>query len=384
MNISRRHLFNWIAIVTSSLCLLMGIRLGASYADAAALLARVEQPSADDGLAAFRAYPVGEQRADFEWEGESVRARRYVPEGSTKAPGVVLLHGIHRLGIDEPRLVGFARALAASGIIVFTPELRELAEYRISEASIPTIGAAASILAGDGAVLPGGVGMMGFSFAGGLALLAAAEPAYASSVKAVLAVGAHGDLGRVARFFATNEALEPDGSSMALRAHDYGALVLVHGHAHEFFSEEDAAGAEEALRLWLWQEWDAARERAASLSLEGRAKIEQLFEGKLDAISKELLAWAGRHGPSLAAVSPSGKLGSLRAKVFLLHGAGDDVVPAAETRWLSRDLPEEAREAVLISQAVQHVEPGKSATILEQARLVHFIQGLLVTLREPA
>ena len=42
------------------------------------------------------------------------------------------------------------------------------------------------------------------SFAGGLSLLAAADPRFAEDVGFVVAVGAHHDLARVSRFFATD------------------------------------------------------------------------------------------------------------------------------------------------------------------------------------
>ena len=56
------------------------------------------------------------------------RLRWYWPRGMADPPGLVLVHGIHRLAVDEPRLGGFARALAESGVAVLTPDVRELAD----------------------------------------------------------------------------------------------------------------------------------------------------------------------------------------------------------------------------------------------------------------
>ena len=53
-----------------------------------------------------------------------VRARLYVPRGVAHPPGMVLVHGIHHLGIDEPRLMNFARAAASDGFSVLTPRSR--------------------------------------------------------------------------------------------------------------------------------------------------------------------------------------------------------------------------------------------------------------------
>lgn len=349
----------------------------ARHLAAAELLARLTTKGEAVGLGAWGASPIDVVDASVPGEAGSVRARRYVPRRNGRAPGVVLLHGVHRDGIDEPRLVAFARSLAASGFVVLTPQLDELADYRIDAASVPTIGAAVQTLAHDAAVAPGGVSVMGFSFAGGLSLLAAADPRFAGDVRTVLAVGAHDDLARVSRFFATDEAPAPDGPPMHLRAHDYGALVLVYGHTDEFFAPGDVAAAHEALRLWLWQDWDAARKRAEAASTEARARLTELFAGRLASVSADLLASVAKHEPEMRACSPHGRLASIRAKVFVLHGAGDDVVPPTEARWLARQLPDAARGDVLVSPAIQHVEPGGKPTIGERAELVHFVAELL-------
>ena len=60
----------------------------------------------------------------------------------------------------------------------------------------------------------------------------------------VVAIGAHHDLSRVSRFFATNEAPRPEGPPLHLQAHGYGTLVLVYQRAERFFPAEGvAAGA---------------------------------------------------------------------------------------------------------------------------------------------
>src|SRR6185369_6584439 len=109
------------------------------------------------------------------------------------------------------------------------------------------------------------VGVMGMSFAGGLSLLAAADPRFASDIGFVVAIGAHDDLERVLRFFATNEIAQPDGTTVKLEAHEYGALVMIYGNAERFFPAADVPAAREALRLRLWEQPDAAREKAKEL-----------------------------------------------------------------------------------------------------------------------
>jgi dienelactone hydrolase len=65
--------------------------------------------------------------------------------------------------------------MASCGIRVLTPELPGIKDYHVSKDSVRTIGESAKWLA---AQTGGPVGVMGLSFAGGLALVAAADPAY--------------------------------------------------------------------------------------------------------------------------------------------------------------------------------------------------------------
>src|SRR5262249_10583518 len=156
---------------------------------------------------------------------------------------------------------------AGAGCAVLTPEVAEIAAYRIEPASIDTIGLAARAL---DARLGRRAGVMGMSFAGGLSLLAAADPRFKDDIGFVVAVGAHDDLARVARFFATDRTEHPDGSTEALAAHPYGVLVLVYADVGAFFPVAEVDAAREAIRLELSEQHEQARRRADELSPEAR------------------------------------------------------------------------------------------------------------------
>src|SRR5205085_1280234 len=201
---------------------------------------RVENPKTTGWFSLLNTFPVKESSVLLPCPRGSILARLYVPQGRSSASGLVLLHGVHHLGIDEPRLVHFARAFAQSGVVVLTPELKDLADYQVTPDCIDVIGSSANWLHRE---IGKPVGIMGLSFAGGLALLAAADPRYAPDISLVVAVGAHDDLARVARFLVTDRVEAPDGSIKKLPAEQYGALVLVYSHPKVFFSAADSSAA---------------------------------------------------------------------------------------------------------------------------------------------
>ena len=364
----------------------LAVALGPScsrHAKAASLLLRFGSNETPCGLAALGMVEVDERAGILDTPTGRRRMKIYSPRGVASAPGLVLIHGVHRLGIDEPRLVRFARALASAGACVMTPEVEELTDYRIDYASLATIGAAARAL--GPIVHRRRVGVLGFSFAGGLSLLAASDPAFEPSIAFVVSIGGHHDLARVARFFATDAIEAPDGSVLHLHAHDYGMLVLIYGYTGEFFSGGDAPAAHAAVGLWLAGERDAAKERAGELSAEGHARIQLLFDERGGELAPALLASVARHDDELRAVSPNGHLASLSVPVYLLHGEGDSVIPPTESRWVAHDLPPGILQSMLISKAIEHVELRGKPSIGDQAAVVHFMAQILESaLDEPA
>lgn len=341
-------------------------RPAAAHVRAAALLERFTEAQADDG--------VVEETATLDGPHGPIKARFFTPHTSGHLNGIVLAHGVHRLGIEEPRLRRFAHAIAASGILVMTPEIAELADYRVDPKSIDTIAAAAHSLR-DRTQAP--VGLMGMSFAGGLSLLAAADPRYSPDIAFVVAIGAHDDLARVSRFFATGHIPRPDGSTLDMHAHDYGPLVLVYGHIEDFFPASDVPVARDALRAWLWENRDEARKMAEKLSPEAKSKMNLLWDAHVDAVAPELLTEIAKIEPSADAVSPHNHLANLHVPVFLLHGDGDTVIPATETLWLAKDVPHDMLRQVLVSPAIVHVELHGKPTLNDQWSLVHFMAGVL-------
>lgn len=362
------------ALVTLGLLTALLAPSGMRHARAVGLLARFAKP-ADSGVAGcIGRHEVSAAEVSFPSPRGQTPARLYLPAGVDRPPGLVIVHGVHRLGIDEPRLAGFSRAVASAGIAVLTPELSELVAFRIAPEAIGTIGAAASDLRHR---LGTRVGVLGLSFAGGLSIMAACDETWSNDMSFVVSVGGHDDLGRVLRFFATNEIELPDGSSRHVTAHDYGPLVLVYGSIERFFPPEDVLTAREALKHWLWEEFDIARQKAGGLGPRSRERMQALFDHKLGTIRPELEAEIERQRPRLPEVSPSSCIAGVRMPIFLLHGEGDVVIPASETLWAARHAPPPWLQESLISRAVSHVELHGEPGIPDMAKLVHFMARML-------
>jgi len=371
---SLRFKFFWIALL---LVLLFCIAIYSlrfelrSYV----FLTQFLDPRASGLLVRLESHELDAQEVTLSTTQGPVRARLYVPRGVAHPPGMVLVHGIHHLGIDEPRLMNFARAATSNGFSVLTPEIAALADYHVDGASIATIGESAAWL--QERLGAGPVTIVGVSFAGGLSLLAACDPRYAPHIRALVLMGAYDNLARVLRFLATSQAEFPDGRREPYTAHDYGAAVFVYSHLDQFFPASDLAVAHDSLRDWLWERPDDARALFSRLSPASRATMDVLLARQIDRLRLKLLEEIQADDSQFSAISPEGKLGALHTPVYVLHGATDDIIPSTESLWLEKEIPKPYLRAALITRAFSHVDPDKHAVWIDQLRLVEFLAGVL-------
>lgn len=370
----RLHLVILLALLLSPL-LLLGVNRIRYELKSYALLTHFIDPQATGPLLRFETNAVSTEEVAIETINGSIPGRLYLPTGIAKPHGIVVLPGIHHLGIDDPRFISFSRALAASGFAVLTPVLASLADYRVDAASIPTIGATPAWLGRRLGTRP--VTVIALSFSGGLALLAACDPQYASHMRMLVLFGGYENLERVARFLVTGQEEFPDGSILPAPAHDYGASVFVYAHLSQFFDPQDLPAAHEALKYWLWEEPQNAEPWLTKLSPQGRRLLDALMSRRIDLVRPQLLAALHADQAELASLSPHGQIANLRVPVFILHGATDTVIPPAESLWLEKEVPRRDLRAILITPAFTHVDPHRKANWIDQVRLVDFIAAVL-------
>ncbi len=131
---------------------------------------------------------------------EIAQAQRVGPDRVARygmyGPDLVLLHGAHEEGIDHPRFVKLAEALADEGLRVYVPELPGLKALRFDPADLDVIDRG-----------PDGAAVFGISLGGGLALRYVAE--HPDKYRMVWTLGAHYDLGDVVAHHLEHEDGDP-------------------------------------------------------------------------------------------------------------------------------------------------------------------------------
>ena len=342
-----------------------------NYLRAASLVERISDPHARGWIADYDVHAVEVHDTTFDFRGKAIPARVYLPRGVGFAPGIVVVHGMHELGINEPRLVSFARSLAASGFFVMTPLVPGIADYRVRAESADVIGTAVQSFAEELNVPR--VGVLAISFSGGLALLAATDSHYASSFAWVASIGGYYDLAHVLRFFATGDAVRPNGTVEHVTPHEYGPLIVIYDEPGDFFSPYDAPLADNALKLLLAGHGKESEVVTKQMTPAGRQIMQDIYHKQRASLAPAILAEINKRQEELAAASPAGHLRFIQVPVLLLHGSDDTVIPPTETLWLLQDIPPQYLADALVSPAITHVEVGGKPSLRAEWALVHWL-----------
>ena len=341
-------------------------------------------------LAALQTDTVAERRDTVPSRFGPLRAKLYTPKTHTEG-ALLLAPGVNALGIDEPRLVSFARNLASSGFVVLTPELPDLSRYLVTARSTDMLEDAALWFSARTDLTRGHrIGMAGISFAGGLSVVAAGRPSLAGRLGFVFSFGGHANFQRVVRYLCSGTEPPAPGIDNPPRVpppHDYGVAIVALDLADQLVPADQVEPLKtgiltflHASHLALFDQTKAAREFAGARAQEqamaepGRTLLHLVNERDVKTLGPKLLPHLANLGDD-AALSPD-RSPAPDAPVFLLHGAEDNVVPALETLLLGRHLEPRTKVRVLLTPLISHAEVDRPATPAEVANLVRFWAGM--------
>lgn len=377
-NHSRRYILTLVALLVILLAVdaVVAWPYVKARLQAVAVLDQVANERVPKALGWIVSDPVRTEEMTLALPSGTLRARMYIPVNHPDAAGVVVVHGVHYLGMNEPRLVAFASGMASCGLRVLTPELPDIKDYHVGASSVASIGDTAKWM--DHATGNRPVGVMGLSFSGSLALLAAAEAQYKPDIRFVAAVGSEDAMSRVANYYLTGRDPRPNGRVEVLPPHEYGALVLEYENLQDFVPAEDLEPVRLVLREHLYENKAAEQAAMAKLTPKQAAEAKQLMD-TTSPVTRGMIAESdAKHLAAMAGVSPEGHMAGLTTPVYLLHGEADNIIPSAETLWLERQIPRKDLKMVLISPVLSHLDlDDKGPTFRDQWQLVRFFALIL-------
>jgi fermentation-respiration switch protein FrsA (DUF1100 family) len=261
----------------------------------------------------------------------------YRPPRSRAA--LLLVHGLSRAGRRHPELARLANLLARHGHLVLVPEFAGLTAFRLSGAEVDEIREAIRYLK----TLSGAVGVAGFSFGAGPALLAAAD---FSDLWLVASFGGYADLGNVIAYITTG-IHSFGGRRYVQRQEEYNRWKLLALLAGSIESERDRnlVGAIAERRLSNPATDTAGLEER--LGPEGHAVLRLSLNRDERGVTTLLADLPPRSRQKLALLSPLEVASRLCGRLLIVHGASDDSIPFTESLRLAEATGGRARLTIL-------------------------------------
>lgn len=341
-----------------------------------ATLARWLGPWADEASAPRRVDRDTHQIGDGDRSCDiwTYRARRTPVRGA-----VLIAPGLHYAGPADPRMDRFCRILAASGLLVAAPFIRDYTRLRVVPRALDDFDLAFEHVRRLPR-LPAGRKPIIFSISFGslLALRLASAPQRAHQVGGLLIFGGYADWAETIRFSLTGEI---DG--MLHAAHDPLNQPVVFMNLLDTMTgvPDDPSPLVDAWTRYVHATWgrdeykrgsrhrDVARSLAAdvpadmrSLFLQGCGAEPGGLELCMDALS--------RAGDVSAFLDPRPYLHNLRCPVHLVHGVDDDVIPFVQLERLARALPAHVACKTYLTGMYGHTSATSAAELLRDVPLM--------------
>ena len=287
--------------------------------------------------------------------GRSFRADLYMPREPALA-GIVLVPGAAAKGKNDPRLVAFATTLARTRFVVLVPDLPNLRALQVRAEDAGNIAAAFRHLRSRPEVpTEARAGIGAFSYAVGPAVLAGMEPDIRAQVKFVLGVGGYHDLRRVVNFFTTGYFVK-DAQWEYLQPNVYGKWVFVLSNADRLSDPRDRKALRRMAERKLNNPRASVEDLRGNFTDEGQSVLNLLENRDRDATPELIAGLPADILADMQALNLANKdLSRLKARLILLHGTDDDIIPYTESIALAAAAPSGQADLFLID-GLAHVD----------------------------
>jgi hypothetical protein len=360
-------------LIALALAALLGVALAARLGPTLSLSLVLAWPGAETWLVPAPDEVVVEE-LPVEVEGRRLLADLYRPRAPRGA--LLLVHGLSPAGRRHPDLVRLARLLARHERLVLVPHVEGLAAFRLSGREVTEIRAGLRALATRSPA----VGVAGFSFGAGPALLAAAG---APGLTLTASFGGYADLRNVITYLTTG--IHEFGGHRYLRQPEeynrWKLLALVTGFVED---EGDRRLLDGVARRKLADPGADTRALEADLGPAGLAVMALVRNRRLDAVGPLLGTLPPGARAAIERLSPLGMVPGLPGRLLIAHGLDDASIPYTESLRLAE--ASGGRTAAVILETFEHTGPqafwpSLSARVRDGGRLLRLADALLAAAR---
>ena len=315
-------------------------------------------------------------RQEITWSADGVVRAADLYEPTKRRAAIVLAPGLGREGRRDARLVSLAAALTRIGYRVLVPDVPSFQAQRVTAADSAVFADALRYLLEQNGER--GVSIAAVSYAAGPALIAAFEPDLAGRVDAAVVIGGYYDTRSVVTFFTTGYYRDTPGTPWRHRVPNaYGKWVFVLANAERIGDPRDRTSLTAMARRKLADLNAGIDDLFPGLGPEGRAVVDLLANGDPERVPALIEALPAAVREDLDGLSLARRdLGGLQARLILIHGRDDAIIPYTESVALARAAGPRTHLALLDNLAHVDLGPGGIADAWRLWRAAYLLTRL--------
>ena len=300
--------------------------------------------------------------------------RIYYSSKNTKKTIIIFL-GASPDGEKHKAVNLLAKNLASLGYNVFIPRIPPLKQLNISNENIEWMTHIYKLIQSRDDVNADNIIGFGISYGGGMLLKASLEKEFqANPLKSIYLYGAGCNAKTILNFI-TNGEFSVNGDVKKITPHDWGLTVFFHHFIDEIDFGFDNKKIKEVIQLRVNGQKEESNKKMKLLNLQEFNIAHAITTGKINKEVQDIVSEILKNKAEyIKDLSCKRVCDSVETKVFILHGANDNMIPYTESIQLDQLLP---NSELLISYLFEHKGISSKRNIFfkikELIRLIQFL-----------
>ena len=292
---------------------------------------------------------------------------------------LILYPGASPFAEKHPSMIFLASVLANIGFSVYIPRIPLLKDLDISENNVNWFVNAYSQLTDRDDIKESKVSCMGVSYGGAILLKSSLQESMLSSPPhSITTYGTVYDVHNSLDFL-INGKITIKGKEVTIKPHEWGLVVCFHNFLNSIDIGYDTSEVEKILKLRVQDKLDEVETQRETLSGKDRSLVNDILSSTISPeVNRILNIIFTDKMDVLDGISPKNWCDQIKSKVFVMHGANDNMVPYTQSVALAQHIK---NSELFISYLYEHNEIAPKRSFIyklnELRRILFFIKRFI-------
>jgi len=292
---------------------------------------------------------------------------------------LIMFPGASPKAEEHPSMHFLASVLANIGFDVYIPRIPLLKELNVLEGNIPYLQKAYEEILNRDDVGKKLVSCMGVSYGGALVLKASLAGSMAKNPPhSIITYGTIYDI-QTGLDFLISGKINIKGVEVKIKPHEWGMIVALHNFLPNVDVGYDTKNIQRILKLRVQDKNDDVDKELEALSKTEQELIQNILDANITPEIKRIIDIVLKEKiDDFNGISPESWAHKISNKVFIMHGANDDMVPYTQSIQLAESIKE---SELFISYLYEHNEIAPKHSFIhkfnELRRLTCYIKSII-------